>query len=251
MHASATANAPQRKPASSAVPKGHKRVTLQQGDIVLNVRDFKVSDSQLNEFKQSLQSMLTLIHEQPDKLELITSIVNEVQSHSKTSRPRGASATQTQIDFLIGDDPQDRAEHARAAQEIVDGTDDRETEMAEVSEIAATLGSSEVAKLLGIDASRVRHRQSASQLYSYMSGRTRRYPDWQFSDRLKSKVLPGLSTIIKSFPKETHPGTIRGLMTTPQETLLVNGQATTPRDWLIGGGDLNKVLGLIEGFLEY
>ena len=56
-------------------------------------------------------------------------------------------------------------------------------------------------------------------------------------------TLQGVPTAA-ALPSGSHPVAVRTFMTTPSEELSVHGEALSPRDWLVGGGDPKDVAGL-------
>lgn len=111
-----------------------------------------------------------------------------------------------------------------------------------VLEAAESLSRAQVAQLLGIDESRVSHRLREGSLYSYpgASGR-RRYPSWQFAH---GQALPHLGDVLTQVPAGTHPVTLRGFMTTPDDALRMDGAPVSPVEWLAAGGSAEPVAAL-------
>jgi len=110
------------------------------------------------------------------------------------------------------------------------------------AERAGAMSRTEVAALLGVDVTRVSHQSAAGDLYSYKLGRRRpSYPDWQFSGQ---SGLPHLREVMAALPAGTHPVTVRAFMTTRDSALRHEDVFVSPRDWLLGGGDVTAVLGL-------
>ncbi len=102
----------------------------------------------------------------------------------------------------------------------------------------------EVAAVLGVDASRVRHRMADGALYGIRIGRRRVLPTWQFD---QDRPLPGLREVLASLPASLHPLEVAGFMTTPQPELEVGGQPASPQQWLAGGGSPQAVAELAGG----
>ena len=100
----------------------------------------------------------------------------------------------------------------------------------------------EVAKILGIDESRVRHRRGAGDLIAHKLGRGLRYPLWQFTPGQPHSVpLPGLAKLVAILPPQMHPAEIAGRMLTPQAELMIGGRPVSPREWLIAGGQMDAM----------
>jgi hypothetical protein len=105
-----------------------------------------------------------------------------------------------------------------------------------------SLSVEQVAKRLLVDGSRVRHRVRDRALYAFKIGGGLRVPQWQFHGH---DAIPGLRAVLAALPPELHPLEVAGLMTGPDPGLAVADEALSPRDWLIGGGDVAVVLELI------
>jgi hypothetical protein len=101
----------------------------------------------------------------------------------------------------------------------------------------------QAAKLLQVDGSRIRHRVRDRALYGFKIGGGLRLPTWQFTHR---DAIPGLRAVLAALPADVHPLEVAGLMTTPDPDLAVADEPTSPRDWLIGGGDADAVVAVVE-----
>ena len=122
-----------------------------------------------------------------------------------------------------------------------------------IAALRETLNTDEVAEILGIDPSRVRHRQGAGLLYSFpVAGNRRRYPSWQF-DPEQQEPIPGLKDVIAAIPKTMHHVSVQGFMTSPKDGLRFSdapgeGKSSwvSPVNWLRQGGDPQSVVGLLR-----
>jgi hypothetical protein len=155
--------------------------------------------------------------------------------------PGAASAPITEGDMAY------LAEHAgQGAAEVVASWDpdverrlrEETTAEAAMDVIASTLSVEAVAKLLGVDRTRISHRLSRRALWAVDVGSRRRLPDWQFR---AGRELPGLASVIEAIPSSAHPADVAGLMTTPQDEL--DGRA--PVDHLASGGNPAPVADLV------
>lgn len=200
-----------------------------------------------HELEESVERLFKVVEKRADGAELLDLVVNQLEAFEERRHGGGVSITQDQIDFMVGDDPSARAEYAAAARDVADGSYARGIDAHAMREAVATLSTSQVAERLGIDESRVRHRQAGKQLYSYLIGKNRRYPDWQFDTRSQGTVIPGLAQIIAEIPDGAHPLTVRGLMTTPQDELLISDSQVNAVDWLVSGGDKQHVVAVFRG----
>lgn len=104
-----------------------------------------------------------------------------------------------------------------------------------------SLSVEQTAELLVVDASRVRHRVRDRALYAFKIGGGLRLPAWQFHGHA---VIPGLRSVLAALPPDLHPLELAGFMTAADSDLVVGGQPTSPREWLIGGGDVGVVVEL-------
>lgn len=105
-----------------------------------------------------------------------------------------------------------------------------------------SLSVEQAAKLLMVDGSRVRHRVRDRALYAFKIGGGLRLPTWQFDGQ---EPIPGLRTLITVLPAALHPLEVAGFMATPDVDLRVDERPVSPREWLVGGGDVRVVVELI------
>ncbi|GHG92789.1 hypothetical protein GCM10017788_69820 [Amycolatopsis acidiphila] len=94
---------------------------------------------------------------------------------------------------------------------------------------------------LGIDPSRVRHRLAARRLTGWKDQGGWRLPAWQFTE---DGVLPSLDAVLAAVPGDEPALVVAAFMTTKQDDLEIAGEAVTPRQWLLAGGDPRPVAAL-------
>lgn len=111
-----------------------------------------------------------------------------------------------------------------------------------------SLSVAQAAKLLMIDGSRVRHRVRDRALYAFKIGGGLRLPAWQFH---RHDSIPGLRAMLAALPADLHPLEVAGFMSTAGAGLIVEDEPTSPRDWLLGGGDVRVVVELLEHLDEW
>jgi hypothetical protein len=111
-----------------------------------------------------------------------------------------------------------------------------------------SLSVAQTATLLLVDGSRVRHRVRDRALYAFKIGGGLRLPTWQFQ---RHDPIPGLRAVLAALPADLHPLEVSGFMTTRDADLAVDDEPTSPREWLIGGGDVRAVVELIGHFDEW
>lgn len=97
------------------------------------------------------------------------------------------------------------------------------------------------ATLLRIDPSRVRHRLGARRLAGWKDQNGWRLPAWQFTE---DGVLPSLEVVLAAVPEGEPALVVAAFMTTKQDDLVIAGEAVTPRQWLLAGGDPGPVVAL-------
>jgi hypothetical protein len=105
-----------------------------------------------------------------------------------------------------------------------------------------SLSVEQAATLLLVDGSRVRHRVRDRALYAFKIGGGLRLPAWQFQ---RHDPIPGLRVVLAALPADLHPLEVSGFMTTRDADLAVSDEPMSPREWLIGGGDVRAVVDLI------
>ena len=76
-----------------------------------------------------------------------------------------------------------------------------------------------------------------------------RYPTWQFTNDRHNPILPHLAQLVEAFSDDMHPSTILGFMQTPQEDARLNGVQLTPVEWLVRGGDVQRLVDILGSFL--
>lgn len=91
---------------------------------------------------------------------------------------------------------------------------------------------------IGVDGSRIRHRLMDGMLAGWKNGGAWRLPAWQFTER---GVLPGLEVVLPAIPPDQPPLAVATFMSTSQPDLLIENEQSTPRAWLLAGGDPNRV----------
>jgi hypothetical protein len=111
--------------------------------------------------------------------------------------------------------------------------------------LAGSLSVTEVARQLGVDSSRVRHRLAARQLLGVRRTDGWRLPRWQFG--ADGTPLPGLERVLRALPADIHPVVVARFFATRAPELRMGGATVTPRDWLAGGGDPAPVVALVRG----
>lgn len=118
------------------------------------------------------------------------------------------------------------------------------TTAAYVRLVAESLTTREAAELLGVDPSRVRHRIALGELWALApTAGQRRLPRLQFT--AEGTPMPGLAAVLRALPRDAHPLTVLGFLTSVQPDLeLEPGHPVTPLVWLSSGGNPDPVSAL-------
>ncbi|MET4583755.1 excisionase family DNA binding protein [Conyzicola nivalis] len=109
--------------------------------------------------------------------------------------------------------------------------------------IAESLTSAQAARTLGVSVSTVRRMREDLKLYAFPYGRQWRYPAWQFRS---GAVIPGLEKLVPAITLSMHPAFVRGMMLAPRPRLADGETWTTPRSFLVNGGDPARVASIFE-----
>jgi hypothetical protein len=186
---------------------------------------------------------MTTIGELLDRYDLgldeadLAAVLAEALEHE--SRPGSVGLSPPESAFLVA--------HAG-----VSGDQGNERRGTQISDRAATelggairsLATRQLARAWKIDESRVRHRARDRALYGVRLGRALRFPTWQFDENLLP--LPGLPAVLNALPEGLHPIEVEGWMTSPKGDLVVDDAVTSPREWLLGGGNAAQVAHLAQ-----
>src|SRR6202012_2204369 len=97
-----------------------------------------------------------------------------------------------------------------------------------------SLSAAQVAKLLGVDVSRIRQRLRDRSLFGIENEGNWRLPRFQFERR---RVIPGLSQVLKALPEDLFPLDMVDWFVLPDTDLQLDSDAApvSPREWLLSG----------------
>jgi hypothetical protein len=118
--------------------------------------------------------------------------------------------------------------------------------------LASALTVAEAARRLGVDGSRIRQRLLARQLYGIRRRQGWLLPRFQFSD---TGLVPGIEQVLSRLPPDLHPLVVAAWFTYPHSDLArpddLEEAPTSPREWLLGGGNARIVADLAEDAAGY
>ncbi|MEB3065534.1 DNA-binding protein [[Mycobacterium] zoologicum] len=107
----------------------------------------------------------------------------------------------------------------------------------------------EVAAALGVSDTRLRQLRTAGKLWAIDNAGTWVYPALQF-ERAPQTGMPrqirGIDQVLAALPRDLHPLSVAGFLRNPQPDLAIDGQPSTPLDWLRRGHSVAPVLQLVE-----
>lgn len=105
----------------------------------------------------------------------------------------------------------------------------------------------EVARMLGVDPSRIRQRLKERTLYGIKTREGWRIPRFQFDG---CRLIPGVEQVIEAMPVNMDPLGFLNWFTLPDPDFWLDDVSVSPSDWLRHGGDPAHVVELAASF-EY
>ena len=166
------------------------------------------------------------------------------------SQSRGSSLSDEQVAFLIESGTFTPESLAETQASIARGELVELERKTRLEGINASLSAEEVAVKLGVDIAQVHKRLQEGNLFAFTTEGERRYPMWQFTGDPRQPILLGLPQLVSAFPKDMHPASILGFMSTGQSIAPIDGAPVTPVDWLLQGGDPQELIDILDSFLQ-
>jgi len=106
--------------------------------------------------------------------------------------------------------------------------------------VATGYSVSEAAGILDVSDARIRQRLTAERsLYGIKDGNAWSLPRFQFAD---AGLVRGIERVIPALPEDLHAVSLYRWFTLPSSDLIMHGMEQSPRDWLLGGGSVDKVV---------
>ena len=103
----------------------------------------------------------------------------------------------------------------------------------------------QAAAALGVSEGRIRQRLAARTLFGTAAAGGWRLPRFQFTEH--GQLLRGLDQVLPVFPEDVHPVVVASFLARPHPDLVLDGEATSPAQWLEGGGRVETVVALAAG----
>jgi len=112
--------------------------------------------------------------------------------------------------------------------------------------LETSYSTSQAAKYLKVDASRVRQRLREHSLFGIDYDGEKRLPRFQFE---RAKVIPGLREVLAALPEGLNPLDVAEWFLSPNPDLEVEDDENplSPRDWLLSGAPVEAVVVLARG----
>jgi hypothetical protein len=104
--------------------------------------------------------------------------------------------------------------------------------------LATALTTTEAAKRLGVDPSRVRQLLGSGQLLAAKEAGEWRVLELQFAD---DRLVPNISQVVRALPPGLPLLAAANWLTTPEPDLELEGEPASPLRWLAAGGDVERL----------
>jgi hypothetical protein len=113
--------------------------------------------------------------------------------------------------------------------------------------LETSYSTSQAAKYLKVDASRVRQRLREHSLFGIDYDGEKRLPRFQFE---RAKVIPGMREVLAALPEGLNPLDVAEWFLSPNPDLEIEDdeKPLSPRDWLLSGASVEAVVALAKGF---
>ena len=113
--------------------------------------------------------------------------------------------------------------------------------------LETSYSTSEAARYLKVDASRIRQRLREHSLFGIDYDGEKRLPRFQFE---RKQLVPGIREVIAALPADLNPLDVAEWFLSPNPDLEIDAQEMplSPREWLLKGHSVEVVVGLAHGF---
>ncbi len=154
--------------------------------------------------------------------------------------------TDEQSAFLIAESGLTAEELTASYARIDRGELGQRMEATKSAALHATLTADEVMTRLQVGPATLHRMNGDGRLHAVQIEGATRYPTWQFTDEPARPLVPGISTVVASFPSGWALASVVGFMATPQEELELDGVQQTPVQWLFQGGEPERVALILD-----
>lgn len=113
--------------------------------------------------------------------------------------------------------------------------------------LETSYSTSQAARYLKVDASRVRQRLRENSLFGIDYDGEKRLPRFQFE---RAQVVPGLREVLAALPERLNPLDVAEWFLSPNPDLEMDTQTEplSPREWLLKGQSVDAVVAIARGF---
>jgi hypothetical protein len=113
--------------------------------------------------------------------------------------------------------------------------------------LETSYSTSQAARYLKVDASRVRQRLRENSLFGIDYDGEKRLPRFQFE---RAKVVPGMREVLAALPDALNPLDVAEWFLSPNPDLEIDAQEDplSPREWLLKGHAVEAVAAIARGF---
>ncbi|CAD5140749.1 conserved protein of unknown function [Microbacterium sp. Nx66] len=154
------------------------------------------------------------------------------------------SLTPEEAEYLISSGDFTREEFEDIASRVRRGALPAGAANALVAGLHRTMSDDDVRGFLDLNDPELNDFVTEGRLYAVEVAGQRRFPWWQFSLSSPGKLLPRLTEII-ALLEEEHWISVSGLMSTPQDTMVIEGKHT-PVEWFRAGGGIDELEEILE-----
>ena len=118
------------------------------------------------------------------------------------------------------------------------------TELWREQMLSTAMSVKQTAAVLDVTEGRVRQRLQARTLLGIERGGVWLVPRFQFPDEVE---LTGIDEVLPAFPYDVHPAAVYAFLTNASVDLEIEGEALSPKQWLLAGGPTDAVVELVKG----
>lgn len=110
--------------------------------------------------------------------------------------------------------------------------------------LADALSAKQAALMLALTPGRIRQMIADRTVLAVRGQGGWKLPQFQFASEDGARLIRGLDKVLPELPEDVHPLVVQAFMNRAHPDLGIDGEPRTPRDWLEGGGSIEKVVEL-------